>query len=131
MSTTVLQLMAKIGVDTKDLEDGVGRSHSAVGGFMESFGAFAAADLAIEGMRFAFDKLKDGISAVATAGWGFDSQMEHLHAQLKAITGSGQEADKILDWVKKFGQTVPDTTEHLAQATVTVQSLGINAESVM
>ena len=81
-----------------------------------------------------FEALAGATSAVgkfAGSLIGMNTEFEQLHAQLTSITGSGGEADRILAWVKQFGQQVPDTTEHLAQAVVTIQSLGLNATQIM
>jgi phage-related protein len=109
------------------LEEALGRVAEAANTGREHFLDFTMEMLKFQASMEAFQGIQEFVSNMI----GMNAQMESLHQQLVSITGSSGEADKLTAWIKKFGQSVPDTTAHLAQATVTLEGMGLDAEQVM
>lgn len=125
---------ASIGESGATLAESMGGLHEGLGrlgeGFSETLGR--ATEFATSMLEFqALAGATQAVSEFAGSLIGMNSTFESLHQQLASITGSNGQADKILAWVKDFGQQIPDTTEHLAEATVAVQAIGVNATQVM
>lgn len=76
-------------------------------------------------------QISDAFKSLISTGIDYNMSLQMLQAQLKAITGSNSAAVDLLNWAKQFGQTVPDTTENLDKAIVTIESLGMNAKQVL
>jgi phage-related protein len=138
---TVAQLAVEVHAPTQKAEENLqhlnkeveksgglfSRLSHFVGGAVQSMMGFAGAQMGLTGIN----ALVSGFVDLFKTGIDVDIQFEHLHAQLQSIMGSSGAADKMLDWIRQFGTQVPDTTEHLAEAVVTIESLGLNAQQVM
>jgi Tape measure protein len=134
ISERVSGAFSAVGESGEALAEKMGGLHKGLGklgeGFKEALGhatEFAAGMLEFQALNGAMSAVGDFASNLI----GMNSTFESLHQQLTSITGSSGAADKLLNWVKDFGQHIPDTTEHLAESVVTIQSLGVNAQQVL
>lgn len=133
-AASVKEQLASAGAGMAEFADRArlgGEQISGFGGMLgEGIGRlkdFGTSMLAFGAMNVAFDAVHNMVGGMA----GFNAELQQLHSQLTSITGSSGEADKLMAWARNFGQTIPDTTEHLYQAVVQLQSFGLNAEQVM
>lgn len=138
MPIVAQQITVNITADLSGLKHGMQQAeadaHSSGGRLKGIFGGIfstAAGVLAAAGIQTGIGAIVGGFGDLIKTGIDVNKQFQNLQAQLTSITGSSGAAQGIMDWVRKFGTQVPDTTEHLAQAVVTIQSLGVNAEQVM
>lgn len=135
---TAAQITAKVSADLSQFKQGMAEARDDTSrtssflksSFSEALGVMGGI-LAAAGIQFGLQQIVGGLKDIITTGFSFDESMQMLQARLTAITGSSGAAQGIIDWAKKFGQTVPDTTEHLDEAIVTLQGLGLNAEQIM
>jgi hypothetical protein len=113
----------KVKDDIKDIKDEASSAAPAVeqlAGTMAKLGKVGATVGALGGI-FAFGK-----SALTAAG-----DAEELNTRLEVITGSAQEAAKIMAKVREVAGPSPFTTKQLANAAVGLQAMGINAQRAL
>jgi phage-related protein len=109
-----------LGSSMMTTDEETGRLAGGIGDFFITMAGFTVINDAVRGLE-AF-----GDSAI----YG-NMRIERLQATLAALTGSKGAAQAIVDWSYAFGRSIPDTTEHLQQAIVTIASLGINVQQFM
>ena len=84
-----------------------------------------AAQVAFTAMVGYVDKF---VSAFVSAGVEYNAQMETFNTRLNTLTGSSEEADKILKQIKQDALTTPFDVASLTQAESLLLSTGLSAE---
>lgn len=96
---------------------------SALGGVLKN--AFSTA----LGIGF-FQAVKSGFSNTISSGFAFNSMLEQTNITFKTLLGNQEEADKLLNWMKKFAARTPFEFNDLAQGTKMLMAFGFNAKEI-
>lgn len=84
-----------------------------------------AAGLALAGIITAMDKMA---LSFAKGGIAYDAQIETYLTRLETLTGSAEEANRVLEQIKKDALTTPFDVSSLTQAESLLLSTGMSAE---
>ena len=110
-------------IDTKGLDEGINKSKTSTKGWADSF-KVAVGNIMADMARMATQGLKE----IAQAGITYNAQIEKYQTALTTLTGSAEEANKIIGNIKKDAASTPFNVESLVSANQLLISAGVNSE---
>lgn len=112
-------VLTRFTADTKEMDN-------ATENIQKSFDKTkAVAEIAFSAMVGYVDKF---VGAFVSAGVEYNAQLETFNTRLTTLTGSSEEADKILQQIKQDALTTPFDVKSLTQAESLLISTGLNAD---
>lgn len=113
------EVLTKFTADTKEI-DGATKSVSKDFDLLAAAGVVAFAKIGSEFNEMIINILKGGVE--------YNSQIETYMTRLETLTGSAEEANKVLDQIKKDALSTPFDVSSLTQAESLLLSTGLSAE---
>lgn len=125
MALNVGELYAKLSVDSKGFDKGLGQAESRFGGMAKTIGGMAVGMVA--GLTTA---LAGATTAVMGFGVKFNAQMEQSAVAWETLLGGADEAQKMLKDISDFTKSTPFDTENVDMMAKYMHNAGLEGEAL-
>jgi hypothetical protein len=137
LTAELKSLMAERGLkrlnnEAKNLKRNMGEANKALGG-----GAFAIRGIATElrgiaqGLTIAITALAGGMALVGRQSINMAAEFENLKVTMEVLSGSVEEADRLIRDLKEFAATTPLSLRDVEQGATTLVALGESTDDVI
>jgi len=133
MSTTVGELLVKIGLDSDALKRGMSQSYQDI----KNFGKNTESNLSgvsskiSTGLKLVGAAAAAGFGAAVTGAVKGASSLESYRNTLNVVMGDQKKAAETMAWAVDFANKTPFETDSVVEATVRLSAYGLKAQEVL
>jgi phage-related protein len=120
--------MAQVGNANIEITADSSQAESTISGFTGFLRKTGSIASGVMGGLALFETLKGTFSGLIDATIGANASMEQYQNTLTVVQGSSQKAAETIAWVKDFAASTPFEIPGLVEATVAMESYGLNAQ---